>query len=350
MNNNASNINHIIEHSTADDRSWQEVIMKYNSPDLRKSIWQICNSVIPYIFMWYIMYRSLAYPYWVTLLLSVLASGFLIRIFIIFHDCGHRSFFKLTRTNNFVGIIMGILAFTPFFRWHHQHWIHHATSANLDKRGIGDVWTMTVGEYLRSSKWEKFSYRSFRNPFFMYTIGPLLVVLVQNRFTKKKMTGLEKRNSYFTNIMLLLMAVSISLLIGIRAYLLIQVPIILISHAIGLWLFYIQHQFDDVAWERDSKWDYRTSAFTGSSFLKLPAVLQWFTGNIGFHHIHHLSSRIPNYNLEKCHYENEIFRIVKPVKLFSTFKALKLALWDEEDRRMISFKSLSRMHMTLAKS
>mgnify|MGYP001791640485 FL=1 len=330
----------IINNSPIDDGSWQEVIMKYNKPQLCKSIWQICNSIVPYIIMWYLMYKSLVYSYWVTLLLSVIASGFLIRIFIIFHDCGHRSFFKSKRANNIVGIIMGIITFTPFFKWHHQHWIHHATSGNLDKRGIGDVWTMTVEEYLKSSRWERFLYRSFRNPFIMFTLGPVLVVFVQNRVTKKQMTRLEKRNYYFTNIILLLMAASISLVIGVKAYLLIQLPVLLISHSIGIWLFYIQHQYDDVTWERDNKWNYKSSAFSGSSFLKLPVVFQWFTGNIGFHHVHHLSSKIPNYNLAKCHYDNEIFKDVKPIILFSTFKALKLGLWDEANRQMISFRRI----------
>ncbi len=334
-------MNASINTDQVNERSWESVIMKYNHPDLRKSIWQIFDSVIPYSIMWYLMYRSLQYPYWVTLLLSVVAAGFLIRIFIIFHDCGHRSFFVSKRANNIVGIIMGILAFTPFYIWHHQHWIHHATSGNLDKRGIGDVWTLTVDEYMKSSRWNRFLYRAFRNPFIMFTLGPLLVVLVQNRIARKNLTRLEKWNVYFTNIIVLLIAVSISLLIGIKAYLLIQLPIILIGHSMGLWLFYIQHQFDDVEWERQNKWDYKLSAISGSSFLKLPAVLQWFTGNIGFHHVHHLSSRIPNYNLAKCHYENEIFKDVRPIKLFSTFKALTLGLWDERNRRMISFRKLS---------
>jgi omega-6 fatty acid desaturase (delta-12 desaturase) len=291
--------------------------------------------------MWYLMYRSLQYPYWVTLLLSLVASGFLIRIFIIFHDCGHRSFFVSKRANNVIGMIMGILAFTPFFKWHHQHWIHHSTSGNLDKRGIGDVWTMTVEEYLNSPRLKRFYYRAFRNPFIMFTIGPLLVVMVQNRIANRRLTRSEKLNVYFTNSMVLLMAVLISLVIGIKAYLLIQIPVILISHSMGIWLFYIQHQFDDVYWEHSGEWDYKTSAIKGSSFLKLPSVFQWFTGNIGFHHVHHLSSRIPNYYLEKCHNENEIFKEVKPIILFKTFRALTLGLWDEANRRMISFRNIA---------
>ena len=329
------------------DRSWEKVIMKYNHPDLLRSVWQICNSVIPYIFMWFVMYRSLQYSYWLTLLLSLVATGFLIRIFIIFHDCGHRSFFVSKRANYIVGMIMGIITLTPFHTWHHQHWIHHSTSGNLDKRGIGDVWTMTVDEYLKSSKWDRFLYRAFRNPLIMFTLGPVLVVLYQNRTTRKDMTKQEKWNVYFTNIVILVVAASISMLIGIKAYLLIQLPVILFGHSIGIWLFYIQHQFDDVEWERQNKWDYKVSALSGSSFLKLPALLKWFTGNIGYHHVHHLSSRIPNYYLEKCHNENEIFREVKPIKLFSTFRALTLGLWDEASRRMISFRKLSSLNRNI---
>jgi acyl-lipid omega-6 desaturase (Delta-12 desaturase) len=323
-----------------DDRSWEKIIMNYNRPDLRKSIWQMCNTFIPYAGMWILMVLSLRYSYWITLLLSFPAAGLLIRLFIIFHDCGHGSFFKSRRANEVVGMIFGILAFTPFYKWHQQHKTHHATSGNLDKRGIGDVWTMTVSEYQQSSKWRRFIYRTFRNPFFLFTLAPVYVILVQNRTTKSSMSPKEKRNVYFTNLMVLIMAVLISLVIGIKSYLLIQLPILVFSHIIGLWLFYIQHQFDEVAWERTEKWDYKSAAIYGSSFLKLPVVFQWFTGNIGFHHVHHLSSKIPNYNLASCHYSHELFRNVKPVVLLATFKALNLSLWDESKQRLISFRKL----------
>jgi acyl-lipid omega-6 desaturase (Delta-12 desaturase) len=323
-----------------EDLKWQSIVLKYAHPDLLKSIWQITNSFLPYILSMFILYKSLVYPYWVTILLSLLACGFLVRVFIIFHDCVHGSFFRSKNANSIVGRIMGITAFTPFYSWQHQHWTHHATAANLDKRGIGDVWTMTVEEYLKSSPFDRFVYRAFRNPFIMFTIGPIFVVLITNRFSRKTMTKEEKLNTYFTNFAILIIAVIISLIIGIKAYLLIQLPVILISHSIGLWLFYIQHQFDDVAWERGKEWNYKIAAFTGSSFLKLPAVLQWFTGNIGFHHVHHLSSRIPNYKLAACHYENAIFNDVKPIHLLSTFKALYLSLWDEAERRLTTFKRI----------
>jgi omega-6 fatty acid desaturase (delta-12 desaturase) len=320
---------------------WQKIVMKYNRPSLYKSLWQICNSFVPFVVMCFLMYKSLVLPYWITLLLILPASGFLIRLFIIFHDCGHGSFFKSKKANDIIGKIMGIMAFTPYYKWHSQHHTHHSTSGNLDKRGVGDVWTMTVDEYLNSSKGKRFIYRAFRNPFTLFTIGPLLMVFYINRVTSKEMTKKEKHNVYFTNIIIVVISVLLSYFIGLKAYLLILLPLILISHSIGLWLFYIQHQFDEVSWERSENWDYKTAAVKGSSFLKLSPVLQWFTGNIGFHHVHHLSSKIPNYNLSKCHYQTGLFKDVKPIRFFATFKALKLNLWDEANRQLISFKKIA---------
>jgi len=323
------------------DNAWISIIMKYNRPALRKSIWQICNSLLPYLLLWYLMYQSIQISYWITLGLALLSSGFLIRLFIIFHDCGHGSFFKSKQANDIVGIFLGILTFTPYYKWHYHHKVHHATSGNLDKRGVGDVWTLTVEEYLNATKWKRFVYRAFRNPFVLFTIGPLYVILIQNRVTKKQMNRQEKLNVYFTNLMILLMATLISLLIGFRAFLLIQVPVIILSHCLGLWLFYVQHQFDEVSWERQEAWDYKNSAMKGSSFLKLPVILQWFTGNIGFHHVHHLSSKIPNYYLARCHYENDFFKEINPIGMVSAFRAFKLNLWDEAARRMISFRRIA---------
>ncbi|MHC1733193.1 MAG: fatty acid desaturase [Bacteroidales bacterium] len=326
--------------NTSDESTWQKIVLKYTRPDMRKSIWQIVNSVLPYVLLWILMSKSLEYSYWITLLLSILAAGFMIRIFIIFHDCGHQSFFRSGRANVIAGKIMGILTFTPYYPWHNQHAAHHATAANLDKRGMGDVWTMTVEEYINSSRGKKLVYRIFRNPFILFTIGPVYVIMIRNRITVKRMSLQEKKSIWFTNIILLVIATAISLAIGLKGFLLIQVPILFFSHSVGVWLFYIQHQFDDVSWERQEEWDYKTAAITGCSYLKLPAILQWFTGNIGYHHVHHLSSRIPNYNLQACHNENEIFSNVKPLILFSTFRALYLSLWDESERQLTSFRRL----------
>jgi omega-6 fatty acid desaturase (delta-12 desaturase) len=291
------------------------------------------------------MYYSLQYPFWVTLLLAVPAAGFLIRLFIIFHDCGHGSFFKSKKTNDIVGKILGVVLLTPYSPWHYSHKLHHSSAGNLDKRGDGDVWTLTVEEYEASTKGQQLYYRLYRNPWFMFTVGALLMVLVKNRFTRKRMSQTDKNNIYLTNVLVLIMAGSISLLIGVKAYLLIQIPIILISHCIGIWLFYVQHQFDDVYWDNGLQWDYKNAAMEGSSFLKLPRVLQWFTGNIGFHHVHHLSPRIPNYNLARCHYENDLFKDIVPMTLRSSMKTLSLRLWDNVSHRMLTFRQMGTIRL-----
>jgi acyl-lipid omega-6 desaturase (Delta-12 desaturase) len=335
-----STMKNIIQNSKKSDNSWQKIVMQYTTPVLSDSIWQLVNTFVPYVILWYLMYRSLEFPYWITLLLAVLASGFLIRLFIIFHDCGHGSFFRSKKANSVIGKITGILSFTPYNIWHDQHAIHHATAGNLDKRGVGDVFTMTADEYRKASKWDRLIYRVFRNPFIMFTIGPIVVIFIKNRFTRKRMSAAEKSNIYFTNVVSAMLVAGLILLMGLKSFLLIQIPVILISHSVGIWLFYIQHQFDDVEWERGEVWDYKTAALKGCSFLKLPPVLQWFTGNIGYHHVHHLSSRIPNYKLEACHNENEMFKNVKPIKFSSTIRALSLHLWDEDQQRLISFKEM----------
>lgn len=320
------------------DRSWEKVVRKYSQPDFKLSVWQISNSLIPFLAICVAMYYSLSFSYLLTLVLAVIASGFFIRLFIIFHDCGHGAFFKSQKANKIVGIIMGILTFTPYSKWHYQHGIHHATALNLDKRGIGDILTLTKDEYNNASKKRKLTYRIARNPFVMFLLGPIFLILVQNRITNHYMRKEDKHNVYLTNIVLLLFVIGMSMLLGVKTYLMIQLPILYISHSVGIWLFFVQHNFEDVSWERTNDWDYLSAALKGSSYLKLPRIFQWFTGNIGFHHIHHLSPRIPNYKLEQCHAENELFQGVKPITFLSTFKYLNLHLWDEKNQCMISFK------------
>lgn len=322
------------------DRSWQKLIMRYNQPDIRKSIIQLINTFIPYLILWFLMVLSVKVSYLLTLGLAIIAAGFLVRIFIIFHDCGHGSFFKSKKANNIIGIISGIITHTPYHKWHSQHADHHATTVNLDQRGLGDIWTMTVSEYLNATKWERFMYRTVRNPFILFLFGPLFLILIQNRFTKKGLDSKGKWNVYLTNIVILAFIVGMSFMIGLKAFLFIHFTHLFIAQAVGLWLFYAQHNFEDVNWERGDTWDYKNAAIHGSSFLKLPLVLQWFTGNIGFHHVHHLSPRIPNYNLARCQYENDLFKEVKPITLMSTFKAMRLGLWDEASHQLIRFRNV----------
>jgi omega-6 fatty acid desaturase (delta-12 desaturase) len=312
-------------------------IERYLKPSLGRSIWQIANTLIPYVGLWILIVYSLSVSYWLTAFLIILASGFLVRLFIIFHDCGHGSYFKSQKTNRIIGMFFGILAFTPYDKWHNQHMRHHGTVGNLDKRGVGDVWTMTKEEYQASKKWDRIKYRIYRNPLIMFGIGSLYVFLIQNRLTKKGMTQKEKLNIYFTNVALLLIFVIMSLAIGFWAFLIIQLSIVYIAAISGLWLFYLQHQYEDVSWFRNKDWNYRIVALEGSSFVKFPKLLQWFSGNIGFHHIHHLNSRIPNYYLSKCYRENPVFKEVKPVTFIMSLKSLKLRLWDEQIQKMVSF-------------
>lgn len=323
--------------------NWIEIIKKYNSPNVIKSIWQIINSIIPYIFLWFLMVKSLQISYWLTLLLSVLAAGFLIRIFIIFHDCVHGSFFKSPQSNKIIGVILGLFAFTSFHRWQNDHLIHHNTVGNLDKRGIGDVKTLTVNEYRSKSKWGRFGYHLYRHPIFLFGIAPLLQFVLLYRVPLKRYPLKIKRKIHLTNIALAFIIFSLIWLLGLKTYLLIQLPILYIATSHGIWLFYVQHQFEGVIWRKATNWDYKTMALKGSSYFKLPKFLQWFTGNIGFHHIHHLSPIIPFYNLPKCHKENKLFQTIKPITFFTAFKSLRLRLWDETNQKLIDFKEVSKL-------
>ena len=318
-------------------QSWTGIIRKYNQPDIRKSIWQIINSLGPYLIMWAVMYYTLGISYWITLALSLLAAGFLVRIFIIFHDCGHGSFFKSARTSRIVGTIIGALVFTPYDRWHRSHAAHHSTVGNLDKRGDGDVWTLTAEEYRASSRGRKLFYRLYRNPIMLFLIGPVILFTVWFRFNTKRASRSERWNVHLVNLIVLAWCVGLSLLLGWKAFLMIQVPIIFFATSAGAWLFYVQHQFEDVIWSHNEQWDYMDMALRGSSFLKTPRIIQWFSGNIGFHHIHHLSPKIPNYKLQRCHEENPIFSSIKPMNIGKGLQSMKFRLWDENMGKLISF-------------
>lgn len=317
---------------------WRGIVKKYNFPDRKKSIWQLINSICPFIGIWIMMYYSMQVSYWITIALAFPAAGFMVRIFIIFHDCGHKSFFKEKKWNDRVGFITGLFSFTPYDKWHNGHHQHHATVGNLDKRGIGDVMTMTLDEYKAASKIRRLTYRLYRNPLTMLGIGAPIVFIVVNRFFSRDALPREKWNVVWTNVTLAVIITLISLAVGFKSFVLIQFPVLYISSVCGLWLFYVQHQFRNVHWYRNKDWDFFTVAMNGSSFYKLPRLFQWFSGNIGFHHIHHLSSRIPNYKLDKCHNENQMFSKVEPMTWLSSLKSLKLRLWDENSNQLISFK------------
>ena len=320
---------------------WQEITAEYQKPDTLRSLWQLANSIIPYLLLWYLMYRSLEISYWLTLALSVLASGFLVRIFIIFHDCCHGSFLQSKRARDIVGILTGVLTFTPYDRWRREHSMHHATAGDLDRRDEGgEIWTLTVDEYLVSPLRTRLAYRLYRNPLVMLIIGPSFLFLVKHRFSSREARKRERHNVYWTNLGVVAFIALLVALMGPRAYLMIQIPIMIVGGGAAVWLFYVQHQFEGVYWDRHGQWNYSTAALEGSSFYKLPRILHWFTGNIGYHHIHHLSPRIPNYLLRKCHEENPALAPGSPIGLLSSLRSLRLRLWDEEHHRMVGFRYL----------
>jgi omega-6 fatty acid desaturase (delta-12 desaturase) len=328
----------------ANGMSWQKIVAKYHGPDLRLSIGQLVTSFVPYIALWYLMYLSLSYSYAITLLLSVLASGFLLRIFIIFHDCTHGSFFKSRRANEIVGVICGLASFTPFGEWRHRHNLHHATTGNLDKRGWWDIDVLTVKEYLALPPRKQLVYRLYRNPIILFMIGATFFFIVIQRIPRRDSRPKEIKSVLWTNVGLVLLYGPIIWLVGWQAFLLIQVPIAILSSTVGLWMFYVQHQFEQAYWEYDPEWDYVTASLKGSSFYKLPRILQWFTGNIGFHHIHHLSAKIPNYRLEQCYRENTLFQDVTEITLGSSLQAINAKVWDEELKRMLDFKEVRTLY------
>ena len=320
---------------------WQGIVAKYAYPETWRSVWQVFNSVIPFFGMWYLMYRSLAVGYWLTLLLAIPTAGFMVRCFIIFHDCCHGSFFRTMKANDRLGLMIGVLVLTPFYQWKHSHAIHHATAGDLDRRGIGDVYTMTVEEYIAAPWYKKVGYRIMRNPLILFTIGSFLVFTVTHRFFEKSAGKRERSSVIWTNLALAAVVGWIMLEIGWAAFLLVEVPILLVACGAGIWLFYVQHNFDPTYWERNQEWEFFNASMDGSSFYKLPKLLQWFTGNIGFHHIHHLSPRIPNYKLEKCHNENPILQVT-PLTFEHSLKSLFFRLWDEKERRLVGWSALRK--------
>jgi acyl-lipid omega-6 desaturase (Delta-12 desaturase) len=317
--------------------AWRSIVEKCQQPSTPRAVWQLVNTLVPYALLWYLMYRTLEVSLWLTIPPAVIAGALLVRVFIIFHDCGHGSYFKSRRANDVVGFLAGVLTFTPYYHWRWEHAIHHGTAGHLDKRGTGDVWTMTVQEYIESSRGRRFAYQLARNPLVLFVFAPLFVFVIRQRFASSNANPRERRSVWLMNLAILCVAAVLSRIFGIAPYLLIQSTIMLVAGAAGVWLFYVQHQFEDAYWERGDNWNYTAAALQGSSYYKLPRILQWFSGNIGFHHIHHLSPRIPNYNLQKCHESDPLFQQVKPITLASSLKSLAFRLWDEEGKKLVGY-------------
>lgn len=313
----------------------------YTRSNTKKAIIQILNTVIPYFVLWGIMIWSLQFSYWITLGLAVIASLFLVRIFILFHDCGHNSLFPSKKTNQIVGFFLGIIVFTPSEHWWRSHAIHHASSGNLDKRGVGDVMTLTVDEYLSKSKIGKLGYRLLRHPLIMFLLGPIYMFLISHRIPNRSLGKKETRFQIYHNLVLLLVILLLGMLLGWKEYLVIQLPVIWLGGMMGIWLFFLQHQFEGVYWAYSTDWNYVTSALQGASYYELPKWMQWFSGNIGFHHIHHLSPKVPNYYLEECYKNAEIFQSnVKRISFWDGFKSIGLNLIDVKNQQLIRFRDI----------
>jgi omega-6 fatty acid desaturase (delta-12 desaturase) len=319
---------------------WKSIVTRYHSASSARANWQVINTFGPYAILWYAMYKSASISYWITVPLALLAAGLLVRIYIIFHDCGHGSFYKSRVANRILGFITGMLTLTPFHHWRWQHALHHRTCGDLDRRGAGDVWTLTVREYLASSRWKRLSYRLTRSPLVLFVLAPFYLFVIHQRFPAAAAPKRERRSVHWTNLAILAMAGSMSAMMGIKTYLLIQLGVTTITGAAGIWLFYVQHQFEGAYWQRGSKWSYTAAALQGSSFYKLPRILQWFSGNIGFHHIHHLCPRIPNYNLQRCHDADTLFAEVKPLTLLASFRSIAFRLWDEQEGKLVGFRGI----------
>jgi len=300
-------------------KEWKAVIKDFAQPRIGMATWQLINTVGFYVGLWVGMYFLLKieamWKWGIILPIAVLSGALLVRIFIIFHDCGHFSFFKSKKLNNF----------------HNGH---------LDRRGVGDIWTMTVEEYLAATPKKRFLYRLGRNPIVLFVIGPMWTFMVNHRFPLPNAKPKEKISVLYSNLAIAAMVVALGLSFGWINYLIITLIVMTVASTCGVWLFYVQHQFEDTYWETGDNWDYFKAAVYGSSFYKLPKVLQWFSGNIGFHHIHHLSSKIPNYNLEKCHKSHNMFAVVKPLGLWKSFKCINFRLWDEDTMKLITFRQL----------
>jgi omega-6 fatty acid desaturase (delta-12 desaturase) len=323
--------------STSARAEWRGIVAPYQQPSLRRSVTQLAVTLVALCASFVAMHFALRVGYWLTLALSLVAAGFLVRTFIIMHDCGHGSFFRSRRANDLVGFVTGALTLTPYAQWAKDHAIHHATSGRLDKRGYGDIETLTVEEYRALGRLGRIKYGLYRNPVVLLVLGPIWLVAKQRVHTKGSGGPREILGVHLTNATILVALTAASLLVGPLKVAAIYAPTVFFAAAAGIFLFYVQHQYERTYWASGQEWDYATAAVAGSSFYRLPRVLDWMTGSIGFHHVHHLSPRIPNYYLRRAHEENPYFHQAHRLTLRESVHAFSLKLWDERNGRMVGW-------------
>ncbi len=314
-----------------------QVLAAYARPRLARSLLDIGTSVVPYLALTVLMYATLGVSAALTLGLVILGAGFLVRTFVIFHDCAHGSLLPSKRANRYVGRVAGFFVLSPFGRWRHDHAVHHATSGDLERRGVGDILTLTVAEYRARSRRGRLAYRVMRNPLVMFGLGPILAMVVGPRIATRAQRPRLRHSVFGTDAVLLVVVIGLCWLIGWEKLLLVWAPSAMLAGSVGIWLFYVQHQFEDAYWQNASDWSYADAALRGSSYLRLPKLLQFFTGNIGLHHVHHLNARIPNYNLQRAHDENPIFDGVPTLSLLDGLQAVNLKLWDQDSGKLVTF-------------
>ena len=327
---------------------WQETLAPFAAPCLKRGLLAVGTSALPYLLLCVVMYWTLSFSLALTLVLAIPAAGFLVRVFVVFHDCAHGSLVPSRRGNAALGTVLGLFVLSPFRRWRHDHAVHHATSGDLDRRGVGDIVTLTVTEYWARSRRGRVGYRLIRNPLVMFGLGPVFAMVVGPRIVARGARPRMRNSVLRTDAALIVLVGGACWMIGWQDFLIVWAPAALLAGSIGIWLFYVQHQFEDAYWQSGVDWSYADAALRGSSYLKLPGVLRFFTGNIGLHHVHHLNARIPNYNLPRAHRASPIFSAVPTLSLWDGLSAVRLKLWDEQAGRLVTFAQARRSLRTPA--
>jgi omega-6 fatty acid desaturase (delta-12 desaturase) len=326
-------------------QNWMAVLRGYREPDHVRSILEIAVTALPLVILFAAAWAALSVGVWLSLLITVPAAGFLLRLFAIQHDCGHGAFFRSRAANDWVGRVIGVFTLTPYDVWRTNHAVHHADSGNLDRRGVGDIDTLTVEEFARAPRWRRLAYRLYRNPLVLFLIGPWFVFLLQQRLP----VGMIRQgwrpwlSTMATNAALAALVALLIGLMGVSAFLIVCLPIVALATSVGVWLFYIQHQFEDAYWADAESWTHQDAALLGSSYYDLPGILRWFTANIGVHHVHHLYSRIPYYRLYQLLEDHPELATMRRITLRESLACVRFKLWDERSRRMVTFRQASAL-------